>query len=96
MKNWLIGTGMVISGGILIMLLEVMGLSRQAAVSIGVAVSVGGFVVQVYTAFSMKSSFERQHKLAQQEHRALMKRAQELPPEQAIQLLLGRIDGFKS
>lgn len=91
MKNWLVGTGLVIGGGVLVVLLIVLGLPRQVAVGVGMAVSIGGFAIQMYTAFSMKSSFERQHRMAQQEHEALMERAQKLPPEQAIQLLLGNI-----
>lgn len=91
MKNWLIGMGLVIGGGILMILLTILGLSRQVAVGISMAVSVGGFIIQMYVAFSMKTSFERSHREAQREHEALMKRAQRLPPEQAIQLLLGSI-----
>lgn len=91
MKNWLVGTGLVIGGSILVLLLVELGLSRQVAVGIGTAVSVGGFIIQMYSTFGMRASFERSHRAAQREHEALMKRARRLPPEQAIQLLLGNI-----
>ena len=81
MKNWLLGTGLVTGGVALFLLLFVLGFSRQVAVGVGMVVSISGFAIQVYAAFSMKSSFERQHRLAQQKYEALMKRAQKLPLE---------------
>ena len=75
MKNWLVGTGLVIGGGVMVMLLMALGFSRQVAIGIGMAVSIGGFIMQMYTAFSTKASFERSHRLAQQQHEALIRRA---------------------
>ncbi|MBI2065005.1 MAG: hypothetical protein HYT62_03075 [Candidatus Yanofskybacteria bacterium] len=92
MKNWLVGTGVVISGGFLVVLLMALGVSRQISFGIGVPFIVGGYIIQMYAAFSMKAFYERQDRLAQREYEALMERVQKLPPEQAIQLLLDNIN----
>ena len=91
MKNWLIGTGIVIGGGLLAIVLVICGLSNKAAAVIATAVSTCGFIIQMYAAFSMKVSFERQSRLVRQEHEALMDRARKLSPEEAIRLLLRNI-----
>lgn len=91
MRNWFIGTGMAIGGGVLALLLLAVGFSRDAAFGIGMAVAVSGFIMQMHTAFSMRASFERKDRLAREQHEALMRYAKQLPPEQAIRLLLGNI-----
>lgn len=92
MRNWLIGTGLVISGGVLAIAMMALGFPRLAVVGISIAIATCGFVIQMYTAFSGKMSFERGLREKQRQHEALMKRAQKLSPEQAIQLLLRGAD----
>ena len=88
MRDFLIGTAMVIGGGLLFMLLPLFGFSHQHAVIMGATVSILGFCVQMGGAFSVKNAFERDLQQSQQEHEALIRRARELPPEEGIQLLL--------
>lgn len=88
MRNWLVGAGMVIGGALLIPLLIVLGLSQKIATIVSIVVAVCGFAVQMYAAFSMRASFRREQRLARQKHEAIMRKAKELSPEQAISLLL--------
>lgn len=88
MRNWLIGTGLVIGSVGLGALLVALGASRQFAVIISIAVATLGFIIQMHTAFSMMASSKREIKKSRQEYEALMRKAQELSPLEAIELLL--------
>jgi hypothetical protein len=90
MRNgFFFGTALVIGGALLIPCLIALGLSHHVAAVIGMVVAVGGFIIQMYTAFKVHFSFEREWKQKQQEHEALMEEVKHLPPEEAIRRLLG-------
>lgn len=92
MKNWLIGTGLVIGGGITTLILFSLGVPHKTAAIVGVSVATGGFIIQMVSAFRIKSSFDRQEKLVQKEFEETVRKARELPLEKAIELLLKHIN----
>ena len=92
MRNWLIGSALVIGGGLLVVILTVLGFALPVAKGIAIAVATAGFIIQMYAAFSLRASFVRERKraqLARQAHAEVMERVKGLPPEQAIPLLQG-------
>lgn len=91
MKQWLVGAGMVIGGSMVWVLLMVLGVPRPVAVGIGMACGIAGFIIQMFAAFSMKAAADKDLHRMQVEHEELLRRARELPPEEAVALLLKSI-----
>lgn len=89
MKVYGIGTALVIAAALLMILLLWLGVSPPVASGVGIAVAIVGFVMQMYSALSMKAASEKEFARAQQAHADLLERACKLPPEEAVALLLG-------
>src|SRR5262245_47571600 len=88
MRNWVIGASLVVGSGIVIIGLTYLGVPYKTAAVIGVIVAVGGFILQMVSAFGMRNTYERSHREREAAHRAVLEQAARLPPEQAVQLLL--------
>ena len=91
MKNWLVGTGVVIGASMVWALLIAAGVPHFVAAGVCGVLALAGFALQVYAALSMKAEGERSIRRMQQDHEALLRRARELPPEEAVRLLLDNV-----
>ena len=91
MRNYAIGTGIIIVGATVFIVMAAFGVSVAVAGGITIAVATVGFVIQMVSAFSVRAGYEREHDAAEAEHQAVMARAASLPPEAGIALLLSKM-----
>lgn len=89
MRGFLKGTVLVVASSIVVPALTALGVSFKLAVGVGAGLAIVGFVIQMCSAFVMKDRFEREEREKDIGHEKLLDRARELPPEAAVQLLLG-------
>ena len=78
MRNWIIGTALVIGGALVAFALVAVGVPPTVS-CIGIAVSTTGFLIQMYTAFSTKARFEREQRASLKAYADVMQRAATLP-----------------
>jgi hypothetical protein len=88
MKKFGLGTILVIIGGILAIILQMMGIPKSWGAGIGIAVSAIGFSLQMFSALNMRNKFERELRAKKAEDGRFMDEISQLPPEQAIARLL--------
>lgn len=89
MRSLYIGTGVLIAGVSLVMpLMFLLGCSKLVCAIVGISVSSVGFVIQMYSMFSLWNCARQEQKILQERHEMVMEKIKELPPEEAIELLL--------
>ena len=88
MKNYIVGTVLLIAGGILMVVLRAQGVTHQIAAMICMSISLCGFIIQLCAIFGTKLSFDKKLRQTQEAHEAKMRAIKDLPPEEAIQELL--------
>ena len=86
MRSLYIGTGVLIAGVSLVMpLMFLLGCSKLVCAIVGISVSSVCFVIEM---FSLWNCARQEQKILQERHEMVMEKIKELPPEEAIELLL--------
>ncbi len=91
MKAFIIGSSLVIIGGLSVYAMAAFGVPKPWSAAIGIAICAIGFIVQMCSLFGTKRAHDRHMRNARMMHGRIMAEASSLPPEQAIDLLLKRI-----
>ena len=88
MKKYLFGTVLVSISAILFVILMVNHTPKNIAAPICISIGVIGFIIQMLTAFSIRSNANKEITRVTKEHTELLEKAKTLPPEEEIKLLL--------
>lgn len=88
MRMFVVGTVLVISCAVLVLVLKVVGVPNTISLPISIGVAVIGFAMQLYAAISMKRKFEQEMLKAAEEQHSLLLHVSKLPPAEAIAILL--------
>ena len=98
MKNYTIGTAMVIGGVVVIALGLLVGIPRNVSVGLGMAISTLGFVFQMHASLKMRAEFnrevanlDREMQTLQADHEAFVREIQDLPPNERDDRILEKI-----
>jgi len=84
----LIGTGMIIAAAILCPVLFALKFPLIWCRTISIALGVVGFIIQMYSVFSVRHKFKKDIQKKNEDHQNLLKEIKDLPPDEAIDRLL--------
>ncbi len=91
MRGWIFGTAGVVGGSIVAIVAKLLGMPRGASAILGMAISVAGFGLQMYSAFKMRADFERERIRREEGHRAFMAQLKGLSQEESAEFIIERI-----
>ncbi len=89
MKKLYIGSALILLAAILFVVCGVEGVPRNIAYPVNIILATVGFLLQMAYIFSVQNNHRKEMTLLKKQSDEKLKKISELPPEEAIRVLLG-------